>query len=106
MTNDNLIPVLAGLTASVLLVDANRRIVFANPAAVERFGGDYVGRDLVRAVRHPDCLLQALDDVLAGGRAGQGDDRELQTPTRVTLQVTVAGLNTAGDVRRACGDLF
>ncbi|MGI9463141.1 MAG: PAS domain-containing protein, partial [Aestuariivirgaceae bacterium] len=82
--------VLGGLSAGVVLVSGDRRIVFANPVAMERFGSELVGQDLVRAIRHPDCL-RALDDVLEGAEQAKADI-VLQTPIRVTLQVTVRGL--------------
>lgn len=90
MPSSSVTSVLAGLSAGVILVDEGRKIVFANPAAQERFGVELAGQDLVRAVRHPDCL-QALEAVLERGGSAEATI-VLQTPQRVTLQVSVAGV--------------
>lgn len=91
MSENDLVEVLSGLSAAVILVDENRRIVFTNPAARDRFGRELIGRDLVRAVRHPDCL-KAVDDVLQGAQRAKAVI-VLDAPVRETLQVSVAGLS-------------
>jgi two-component system phosphate regulon sensor histidine kinase PhoR len=57
--------ILAALPDPLLLLDAQRRVVRANAAATEIFGGSPVGRDLAIAIRHP-AVLGAADAVLSG----------------------------------------
>ena len=93
MRND-LTKILDALTTDVILVSGDRRIVFANQAAQERFGSDLAGQDFVRAVRHPDCLA-TLDGVLKGkGRAEVVI--ALQAPVHVTLQISMIGIESEG----------
>lgn len=94
MTSNDLIPILGGLSVAVLLVGGGRRIVFANAAAIDRFGKGLVGQDLVRAVRHPECL-KALDEVLDGAERAKATMVQ-QAPLPVTLQIWVAGLGPDG----------
>jgi len=60
--------VLAALPAPLLLIDQDRRIVSANPAALELLGPRLAGRDLAAALRVPG-VLEAADAVLKGSDA-------------------------------------
>ncbi len=91
MLSDDLITILGGLSAAVVLVSAERRIVFANHVARERFGRDIEGRDIVRAVRHPDCL-KALENILNGALQANAV-MVVEAPVRVTLQISVTGFH-------------
>src|SRR5882724_3487228 len=57
--------VLAALPDPMLLLDERRRVVRANEAANEMFGGGFVGRDIATRLRHP-AVLAAADAVLRG----------------------------------------
>ena len=89
MLND-LTEVLGGLSIAIVFVDGDRRIIFANATAQDRFGRDLVGQDFVRAVRHPDCL-GALDEVLNGKSRAQVVIA-MQPPVKLTMQITVTRL--------------
>lgn len=58
--------VLAALPEPLLLIDQERRIVRANPSAIELLGPKLGGRDLAAALRVP-AVLEATDAVLRGG---------------------------------------
>jgi two-component system phosphate regulon sensor histidine kinase PhoR len=58
--------VLAALPEPLLLIDQDRRIVSANPAAADLLGPRLGGRDLAAALRVP-TVLEATDSVLKGG---------------------------------------
>jgi two-component system, OmpR family, phosphate regulon sensor histidine kinase PhoR len=58
--------VLSALPEPLLLIDAERRIVSANPSALDLLGPRLAGRDLGAALRIP-AVLEATDAVLAGG---------------------------------------
>ena len=60
--------ILAALPDPLILLDATRRVVRANAAAIALFAGSPVGRDLAAAIRHP-AVLGAADGVLAGEAA-------------------------------------
>ena len=57
--------VLAALPDPMILLDERRRVVRANEAANEMFGGEFLGRDLASTLRHP-AVLTATDAVLRG----------------------------------------
>ena len=57
--------VLNGLPDPVLLIDRQRRVMFANQAAREALQISLIGRDLAHTVRHPE-ILTAADEVLEG----------------------------------------
>jgi two-component system phosphate regulon sensor histidine kinase PhoR len=58
--------VLSALPEPLLLIDAERRIVSANPSAQDLLGPRLPGRDLGAALRVP-AVLEATDAVLGGG---------------------------------------
>jgi two-component system phosphate regulon sensor histidine kinase PhoR len=60
--------VLSALPEPLLLIDAERRIVSANPAALDLLGPRLAGRDLGAALRVP-AVLEATDAVLKGAGA-------------------------------------
>jgi two-component system phosphate regulon sensor histidine kinase PhoR len=57
--------ILARLPDPLLLVDRDKQLLLANPAAEGLFGGSLPGRNLVGILRQPE-LLAAVDRVLAG----------------------------------------
>ncbi len=57
--------ILAATPDPLLLLGEDGRIVRANPAAVDVFGGPLSGRDLPSVLRNP-ALLSAVDEVLRG----------------------------------------
>ena len=60
--------VLSALPEPLLLIDAERRIVSANPSALDLLGPRLAGRDLGAALRVP-AVLEATDAVLKGAGA-------------------------------------
>ncbi len=62
-----------------MLIDAERRILSANPSALELLGPRLAGRDLGAALRVP-AVLEATDAVLAGG---EGRTVEIELPGSV-----------------------
>jgi len=88
--------VLSALPDSLLLIDAQRRILRCNPAAEALFGSDITGRDLTLVLRNPE-LIEATDEVLAGA---QGRVVEFTVPGQFErhLSCRVANLTvTASD---------
>ena len=90
MVHNQVLAILNGLGESVFIVDANRRILFANPPAKSLFGKDLEGRDFVRAIRHPECL-RAIGEVLTGAQRAN-TVITLETPVRATFDVAVSSL--------------
>ncbi len=77
--------VLSALPEPLLLIDSERRIVSANPSALDLLGPRLAGRDLGAALR-VSAVLEATDAVLAGG-GGR------------TVEVDLPGLVEAADLR-------
>src|SRR5579885_2452004 len=71
--------VLSALPEPLMLIDAERRILSANPSALELLGPRLAGRDLGAALRVP-AVLEATDAVLAGG---EGRTVEIELPGSV-----------------------
>lgn len=94
MFDQQTLRILDGLAESIFIVDGRRQVLYANPAAVRTFGRDAVGRDLVVAIRHPECL-DAVSAVLAGAE-GAGATITTETPVRATFAVSVLRLESAG----------
>lgn len=90
MADDDIVTILAGLSAAVILVGGDRRIALYNKVATDWFGEDLNGRDIVRAIRHPD-FIKAVDDVLAGAKHANAVIA-MELPVRTTLKVSVTGL--------------
>jgi two-component system phosphate regulon sensor histidine kinase PhoR len=61
--------ILSNLPDPLIMLDRNRRVVRANPAAEDLFGTGLTGRDLVGVLRNP-ALLAAADAAV-----GQGENR-------------------------------
>ena len=59
--------IMDGIPLPVLIVDAQARMIGANPAAEALFGPNLLDRPFVTVIRHP-AVLQALDRVLAPDR--------------------------------------
>ena len=95
--------ILNALGEPLLLIGANRRIAFMNDAALEAFGSDMTGRNVTRAVRHPD-VMEALDEVLTGRRSAQAT-ATVDRPA-VTYRVTVTALEGAALEGRNARDRF
>src|SRR5579883_2620371 len=71
--------VLSALPEPLMLIDAEPRILSANPSALELLGPRLAGRDLGAALRVP-AVLEATDAVLAGG---EGRTVEIELPGSV-----------------------
>ncbi len=93
MDQDHLLAILKGLGEAVFVLDGDRRILLANPAAQNLFGEDLIGRDVVRAVRHPECLA-AINEVLAGASSAKGVIA-MEAPLQGTYEFSVTKLDQA-----------
>ncbi len=82
--------ILATLPDPLVMLDEERRIVRANPAAAELFGQGIAGRDLTAVLRSP-ALLRAADAVLAGG-SDQIADFTIPGPLQRTFSAEVKHL--------------
>ena len=58
---------LNALQDAVYVLDEDRAVLFANPAALAMFGGDPIGMDFVKISRHPDCI-GAIGEILSGAK--------------------------------------
>ena len=83
--------VLAALPDPLLLIDRDRRILSANPAATGLFGPRLQGRDLAGALRAPG-VLAAADAVLRGG-APRTVDIDLPGPVERHLSAQITPLD-------------
>ncbi|BBK34813.1 two-component system phosphate regulon sensor histidine kinase PhoR [Stella humosa] len=90
--------ILTALPDPLLLIDPARRVVRANAAAAELFGGSPVGRDLAAAIRHP-AVLAAADAVLAG-EASRAVDFAVSTPVARELVARIMRLEHAAGMPR------
>ena len=88
MSFEALSPILDGLITAVFVVDGDRKIVFANNAALQQFDARLVGVDFVQAIGDPQCL-KAIDKVLAGRKNAQVEVT-LQKPVRTTYRINVS----------------
>ena len=86
--------ILDALGEPVMLLSGARRIVYLNPAASEAFGPDLQGRNVARAIRHPDAI-DAIEAVMAGARRRQATVTVTQ-PVTVTWRVVVVALDADG----------
>ena len=82
--------VLSALPEPLLLINAERRIVSANPSAVDLLGPRLAGRDLGAALRVP-AVLEATDAVLEGGD-GRTVEVDLPGPVERHLSAQVGRL--------------
>ncbi len=62
-------PVLNSLQDPLFFLNADRQIIFMNTMAVRMFGAEYLDRNFVRLIRHPD-VIQLIDDIAVGDVAG------------------------------------
>ncbi|MGH6933259.1 MAG: ATP-binding protein [Dongiaceae bacterium] len=85
--------VFASLPDPLIMIDRDRRIVRANPAAAELLGDELPGRDLIGALRNP-ALIEAVDRALAD-RAGQWVEFSLPVPIERSFGARVEPLAAA-----------
>ncbi len=90
MAKESLLHILNGLSEAVFLIDENRQIVLTNPQAGEIFGKGLEGQNIVRAIRHPDCL-RAIEEALAGAETTNAVI-VLERPVPTTYQIRAAHL--------------
>jgi len=93
---DALQSIFEALHDPILLIDAQRRVVRANAAAVELFGDRVRDRDLASTVRHPD-VLDAVGRVLDGG-ASRTLEFSIPVPVEMTFEARVTPFRVAGPV--------
>lgn len=67
MSNSYLPILLNSLQEAVFILDKNRTVLSANPAAEQLFGKDLAGKDFVKVSRHPDCI-GAIAQILSGAQ--------------------------------------
>ena len=82
------------LQEMVIILDADRRIVFLNEPARLRFGGGHLERDIVHLIRNGECLGM-IKQVLAGGPPLVGT-LLMEQPARAVFAIKVAGLRDPG----------
>lgn len=92
--DQTLTSILNGFRDAAFLLDADRRVLAANPVAATMFGAIETGRDFVWHVRQPDCL-HLIDKVRNGEAHAQGVVM-LNAPVRGSFQVTVAEVVSDG----------
>lgn len=90
MAKNSLLNILNGLSEAVFLIGDNREIVLTNPQASEIFGQGLEGQNIVRAIRHPDCL-KVIEEALAGAENSSAVI-VLERPVPTTYQVRAAHL--------------
>ena len=82
--------ILDALVEPVILLTATRRIAHMNPAAREAFGA-HEGRNVARAIRHPDAI-NVVEDVMRGARRAQATVTVGQ-PVPVTWRIAAVALD-------------
>lgn len=90
MAKSSLLNILNGLGEAVFLIGENREILLTNPQAGEIFGKGLEGQNIVRAIRHPDCL-KATEEALSGAEISTAVI-VLERPVLTTYQVRAAHL--------------
>jgi two-component system, OmpR family, phosphate regulon sensor histidine kinase PhoR len=75
----------------VILLDDDRKIVAANPAGRRLLGGQVIGQDLLRVLRHPEAL-SAVNAVLADDVVARSTTISLPAPMRRDFEVHVSAL--------------
>jgi two-component system, OmpR family, phosphate regulon sensor histidine kinase PhoR len=81
----------AALPEPLLLLDAGRRIVRANDAAVQLLGDRLIDRDLAGALRHPAVL--AATDAALRGEGSRLAEFDVPSPIERHLSARIAPLN-------------
>ncbi len=90
VAKNTVLNILNSLSEAVFLIAENREIVLTNPQASEIFGKGLVGQNIVRAIRHPDCL-KATEEALMGAATSRAVI-VLDRPVPTTYQVHAAHL--------------
>ncbi|MDM7459804.1 MAG: ATP-binding protein [Paracoccus sp. (in: a-proteobacteria)] len=92
---------LDGVPIPMLAVDAEARIIAANPAAVALVGDPAIGRPFVTVLRHP-AIVAAVEDVLAGkAYETLASDPDLPAPVggvALRAQFGLQGRNVSAEV--------
>ncbi len=83
--------ILTSLPDPLILLDAGRRVVRANPAADALFGEPIGGRELMAVLRTP-AFIEAVDAVLAGG-PGRVVEFSLAVPVERALSARIEPLS-------------
>jgi two-component system phosphate regulon sensor histidine kinase PhoR len=86
---------LAEIPDPLLLVDADKRLLLANPAAEELYGNATTGRDLVSILRKPE-LLEAVDRVL-GGSGAETVEFTIPVPVERSFDAHILPLRSPAD---------
>lgn len=92
MTYQQLLAILNGLNEAVFVLDGEKRILLSNAAAAKLFGEGFAGLNIVRAVRHPECLA-AIGSVLDGSDTAKAIIT-LESPLQGTYEVSVSNLGS------------
>ncbi|MEP0941734.1 MAG: ATP-binding protein [Rhizobiaceae bacterium] len=88
---ENYLPMLLdGLQEAVFILDRDRIVLSANPAAEQIFGPGRVGQDFVKVSRHPDCI-SAIGQVLSGAQKSW-QVTFFDNSSKSNLQFNVTGL--------------
>lgn len=83
---------LNGLQEAVFILDKDRVVLSANPAAEQLFGKGHVGKDFVKVSRHPDCIGAVAQILTQAQQSWQATFYD--TGTRANLQVNVTDLGS------------
>jgi len=65
MTDETLFSALNDLQEGLFVLDANRKVLFANQVAKQLFGDSFIGKDFINVIRHPLCVA-AIESAITG----------------------------------------
>ena len=90
---------LNGLQEAVFILDKDRIVLSANPAAEQLFGKGHVGQDFVKVSRHPDCI-GAIGQVLTlAQESWQSTFYDSVVKANLQLNVTSLGFGNVDGAR-------